>query len=92
MGLGSYRSFLKVSLVVFLTHSAGYFLGGILMGWMLKHGNGGGGFGHHSPLPKLAWGLLYGFGLGAGLGYAFFTFQSPPPPELLEGGGGEASP
>jgi len=34
--------------------------------------------GHISSLAKLCWGLFYGLGVGAGLGYALFTFQDEP--------------
>jgi hypothetical protein len=75
-GFRTFRSVFKVSSVIFVLHSAGYFLGGQLMRWMMSTMDGGLPGSHNSVFPKLAWGLLYGLGLGAGLGYAFFTFQS----------------
>ncbi len=79
---GNFRRFIQVSAVLFVTHSAGYFLGGKWMDWL--SGPAGAellaGFSKTqiSALAKLGWGLLYGLGLGAGLGYAFFTFQNRP--------------
>jgi hypothetical protein len=75
-GLKSYRSIVKVCVIVFVLHSAGYFFVGRLMQWLAVSMAGGLKNGHVSALPKLCWGLLYGLGVGAGLGYAFFTFQN----------------
>jgi hypothetical protein len=75
-GFRTFRSVFKVSLVMFVLHSAGYFLGGQLMRWMVSTMDGDLPGSHNSVFPKLAWGLLYGLGVGAGLGYAFFMFQS----------------
>lgn len=64
--LGHLRPLLPVTAVLFGTHSAGYFLGGLL------HYRSGAEF----RLPGiLGWGLLYGLGFGAGIGYAFHAFQ-----------------
>jgi hypothetical protein len=79
--LGSYRSFLLVCLVLFVTHSIGYFLGGELYYWSNKPAAAE----MFSTLSRsqraisgrMLWGLLYGLGFGAGLGYAFFRFQTP---------------
>ena len=72
--------FLKTSLVVFALHSLGYFVGGYSMHWLLGPGGSAlfGGLSKHSLgiVAKLAWGLLYGLGFGAGIGYAFHTVQS----------------
>ena len=72
--------FLKTSLVVFVLHSVGYFAGGYSMHWLLGHGGSAlfSGFSKHSLgiVAKLAWGLLYGLGFGAGIGYAFHKVQS----------------
>ena len=75
--LGSTRAIGKVTLALFLTHSAGYFLGGKLYA-----------AGAHPPAfvsflskeqiglaARLLWGLCYGLGFGAGIGYAFAVFQ-----------------
>ena len=75
-GLKSYRSIVKVCVIVFVLHSAGYFLGGRFMQWMAASTAGELKNGHISALAKLCWGLLYGLGVGAGLGYAFFSFQN----------------
>ena len=79
-GFGSFRSIIKVSVVMFALHSAGYFLGGKLMQWLTEpagvHWLGGLSRTQVSAVAKLAWGFLYGLGFGASLGYAFFTFQN----------------
>ena len=49
-----------LAVVLFLTHSVGYFLGGdVCYAW------------NHSVPSMLAWGLFYGLGFGAGLGHAY---------------------
>jgi hypothetical protein len=70
--LGHLRPLLPVTVVLFVTHSAGYFLGGPL------HYRSGP---EHRVLGILGWGLLYGLGFGAGIGYAFHSFQRRPSPE-----------
>jgi hypothetical protein len=77
-GLGHFHSVLKVSLVMFALHSAGYFLGEKLFYWLVNSTHGGMRGTPLAALAKLGWGMLYGLGLGAGLGYAFFTFQIEP--------------
>lgn len=70
VGLGNLRPLARVAAVLFVAHSAGYFLGGELFYAIRKQ----------APAPAmLGWGLLYGLGFGAGLGYAFFEFQKEPP-------------
>jgi hypothetical protein len=64
--LGNLRPLARVALVVFVGHSAGYFLGGPI--YYAVKGTWG----------ALAWGLLYGLGFGAGIGYAFDAFQKEP--------------
>jgi hypothetical protein len=54
-----------VTFVLFVGHSAGYFLGGPL------HYHSGP---EYRLLGILGWGLLYGLGFGAGIGYAFQAF------------------
>jgi hypothetical protein len=82
-GFRCFRSFTKVSLVLFALHSAGYFLGGKTMGWSMGPGAGAMLAGIPKAelytLGKLSWGLFYGAGFGAGLGFTFFTFQNPNP-------------
>jgi hypothetical protein len=59
--------------VLFVTHSAGYFLGGPLH---YKSGP------EHHLLGILGWGLLYGLGFGAGIGYTFYRLQRPGAPPV----------
>jgi hypothetical protein len=77
--LGNYHGFVMGCVVLFLFHSAGYFLGGELMYWMTRPARaamlGGLSKAQLSMMAKLAWGLLYGLGFGAGLGHVFYTFQ-----------------
>jgi hypothetical protein len=69
------RDLIQTSLVVFALHSAGYFLGGQMMHWLLTSAGSGLLSGLSRPtllvVAKLAWGLLYGLGFGAGIGYGF---------------------
>ncbi len=53
---------------LFAAHSAGYFIGGILFAAM------GGGMG------KILWGVCYGLGFGAGIGWALHLCQRPAQP------------
>jgi len=64
---GSFQPFLKSALVLFIGHSAGYFLGGPVH------------YHFKATWSILAWGLLYGLGFGAGIGYAFHAFQQRKP-------------
>lgn len=52
------------TVVLFATHSAGYFLGSELY-YPSDHG----------ALSKLLWGAVYGLGFGAGIGFAFWAAQ-----------------
>jgi len=64
--LGGWRSLPVAILVLFIGHSAGYFLGAPICYSQLK------------TLPELgmlAWGLLYGLGFGAGIGFLFHALQ-----------------
>jgi hypothetical protein len=78
-GFGNFRGFVKVCIVLFIFHSAGYFVGGELMWWMIKPATAAALSGltktQIGVIAKLGWGLLYGLGFGAGIGYAFYTFQ-----------------
>jgi hypothetical protein len=75
----STSAFLKVVAIMFVAHSAGYFLGKIIY----MSGSTPPGFlsslskSQFSLLKKLLWGLFYGLGFGAGIGYAFHALQSP---------------
>ncbi len=62
--VGKGRGLLSPALVMFITHSAGYFAGEKVCYTSL-----------HSVSSELAWGLLYGLGFGAGIGYAFWAAQ-----------------
>lgn len=58
--LRGWRALVPSTLVMFAMHSAGYFAGAHLCYTSL-----------HSVGSELTWGLLYGLGFGAGIGYAF---------------------
>src|ERR1043166_2107355 len=65
----------------FPAHSLGYFTGGKLM-YFLTSPTGAELFNSLTKaelgsVAELSWGLLYGLGFGAGLGYAFHVFQKP---------------
>lgn len=70
--------------VLFLTHSAGYFAGGLWMGWLAgRHGREA--FPGVDPASlrlaaQLGWGLFHGLGFGAGLGAVFHFAQPGPAP------------
>ncbi len=64
--LGNLRPSVKVAAALFVAHSAGYFLGGQVF-YSMKTQAG-----------MMLWGLLYGLGFGAGIGYAFHAFQAEP--------------
>ena len=75
----NYNGFLNATAVLFIFHSAGYFAGGQAMrSIMSPHGSAllaGLTRQHILLVAKLSWGLLYGLGFGAGIGYAFHKFQ-----------------
>jgi hypothetical protein len=78
---GDLRPIPAVSVAFFVAHSLGYFAGGKLM-YFLSSPTGAGIFKSLTKVElgtvaKLSWGLLYGLGFGAGLGYAFHVFQKP---------------
>jgi len=75
-GFRTSRSVIKVAVILFALHSAGYFLGGMCMSSLMRMAHGPGAGRNMALMAELAWGLIYGLGLGAGLGYAFFTFQN----------------
>ena len=69
----------KTIVILFGCHTAGYFLGGHLMQWVAG-AKGPAMFASLSKhqigvLAKLSWGLLYGLGFGAGIGYALHQLQ-----------------
>jgi hypothetical protein len=73
------RGLFQTSLIVFGLHSAGYFLGGQVTHWLLSPAGSTLLSGLSKPtqliVAKLAWGLFYGLGFGAGIGYAFHAVQ-----------------
>ena len=72
---------LKVILALFLLNSAGYFIGGVFEGMLLKQkectifGLTLSGT-WQNIVAKMQWGLCYGIGLGAGLGVAYHLCQT----------------
>jgi hypothetical protein len=78
--LGHHRNFVKACLVLFICHSTGYFMGGKWMQWMAAPAVAGTlsslSKANLSVIAKLGWGLFYGAGFGAGIGFVFDTFQS----------------
>jgi len=62
--LGNARALPLAALGLFAGHSAGYFLGERICYAQL-----------HSTPSELIWGLLYGLGFGAGIGFACWTVQ-----------------
>ncbi len=84
---GSWRAFWLVTFLFFVMHTAGYFAGGWSMAKLM-------GLARQDPVPfldkpklmllaKMSWGLFYGLGFGAGLGYVYHAVQktSPPAPD-----------
>ncbi len=74
--LGSLRGFLVVTVVFFVLHTVGYFAGDWVMhGWLLTADNlremSGPEKQQVAQVAKLSWGLLYGLGFGAGIGWVF---------------------
>lgn len=63
----AWRALIVSTLVLFVGHSAGYFLGGVA-------------YEKVTVLPQIAWGFFYGLGTGCGIGFAFYKVQSAPPP------------
>jgi hypothetical protein len=79
---GYRRTPIPAALVFFAAHSLGYFIGGKMM--QLLAGPVGAELFENLPktqlgtVAKLSWGLCYGLGFGAGMGYVFHLFQKPP--------------
>lgn len=76
---GRWPSFWRASAIFFVLHTAGYFAGGQAMAFLT-------GLSRQKPAPlldaaswvvlgKLSWGLFYGLGFGAGLGFVFAILQ-----------------
>lgn len=64
---GVLRRWLAVTAILFVLNSAGYFLGGVVEAALFKT---------HRVAAMLSWGVFYGLGLGAGLGWAFHLCQT----------------
>jgi hypothetical protein len=75
--LRSSNRILPIILVLFLTHSAGYFAGRYSMGWLHKPRPLLEGFtrAERGKLGMWSWGLFYGLGFGLGIGYAYAALQ-----------------
>jgi hypothetical protein len=74
--LGNTRGWLVGALGLFALHTAGYFAGDSAMYdvWVPKartFEKGSPEFQNYMTLAKLSWGLFYGLGFGAGLGWLF---------------------
>jgi len=67
---------LKVIAALFVLNSAGYFFGGVVEGALLRlEGLPVSGMAQ-AIIAKSLWGVFYGAGLGAGLGWAFYLCQA----------------
>ena len=74
--LGSTRGWLIAALALFVLHTAGYFAGDwamydVFVPKAKAAGKGTPEFQHFMTLAKLSWGLFYGLGFGAGIGWVF---------------------
>lgn len=79
--LGNPRAIVVASAVFFAAHTLGYFAGGGLAAAIMRAADAGALSGL-SPetgavVAKLSWGLVYGLGFGAGLGYTFRVSRPP---------------
>jgi hypothetical protein len=63
------------ALVLFVLHTAGYFLGGKWMYGLLDAGIEGWAKPQVAIVAKLGWGLFHGLGFGAGIGFALGWWQ-----------------
>lgn len=74
-------------IVLFALHSAGYFLGG--MAYMSQRNPPefmqGLSRSQIGFIAKMLWGLLYGAGFGAGIGFVFYSFQVQAAPSATAG-------
>lgn len=64
LGFGAIRSLVKLSAILFVSNSVGYFVGSALNDYI--GGQGG----------MLLWGIVYGLGLGAGMGAVIWFAQT----------------
>ena len=80
-GFGAFRASLSIFLVLFVMNGAGYFIGEWAHNTVLalKEGNALGlvlSQSTRSLGAKAIWGLCYGLGFGAGIGFAFYFCQT----------------
>lgn len=79
---GRISAFWPAVLIFFVLHTAGYFAGGKAMGMMFQMAKpqppASFDKAQWSALAMLSWGVFYGLGFGAGLGYVFRVCQRPP--------------
>lgn len=76
--LGSAAPLGKPLLILFLAHSAGYFLGSaVYMSKVTPRLWGGLSKREGAMVARMLWGLFYGLGFGAGIGFMFDAFQRP---------------
>lgn len=82
---------LQIILVLFISHSAGYFLGGLLYDFCRSE-SGRVWLGNlldrnaRAKTGMILWGLAYGIGFGGGLGYALYHCQATVRTKLEESG------
>ena len=80
-GFAARGAMLKIVLALFVANAAGYFIGEWAHNAVLalKEGNASGivlDKSTRSIFSKAAWGLFYGFGFGAGIGWVFYFCQA----------------
>ncbi len=73
--LGRARGFWIAALMLFVLHTAGYFIGGKWMYGILAAGIDGWAKPQVAIVAKLGWGLFHGLGFGAGIGFALGWWQ-----------------
>jgi len=69
------RGFWVGAVLLFVLHTAGYFIGGMWMYGLLDRGIEGWQRHEVAVVAKLGWGLFHGLGFGAGIGVAFGWWQ-----------------
>ena len=70
--LGASRVFLPVTAGLFFATAAGYFLGGVVEGWLMEWARGSR---PRAMGAMLSWGVFFGLGFGAGLGFSLHLCQ-----------------
>jgi hypothetical protein len=74
--LGNTRGWFIAALALFALHTVGYFAGDwsmyeVFVPKARAAGRGTPDYQHYMTLAKLSWGLYYGLGFGAGIGWVF---------------------